>query len=279
LGKGSGDLMLNEDNRLNQAGPAATENLQSCSVQAYLPGYMSNVVYLGNLDPGKPDVGTLILRKATAGAAAGGSSDTAKQASKDAHKAFDKGAEAAKSNKWSDAATNFRKAADLSPGYADAWLELGKAQVALKQTDEARKSFEASIKADEKYAAPYVQLVELENQAQNWKGVTDVGDRLLKLTPAVPPQIYYLDSAAQYRLKNYEAAESISRDGIKADTQHQAPKLHQVLASCMILRNDAAGAEAEIKQYLEVAPLAPDAAKMKAMLAELEARAQAAPAK
>ncbi|MGA3099844.1 MAG: tetratricopeptide repeat protein [Bryobacteraceae bacterium] len=278
LGKGSGDLMLNEDNRLNQAGPATTENLQSCSVQAYSPGYMSSVVFLGNLDQGKPDVGTLILRKAAAGAA-GGSSDTAKQASKDAHKAFDKGAEAAKSNKWSDAATNFRKAAELSPGYADAWLELGKAQMALKQTDEARKSLEASIKADEKYAAPYVQLMQLENQAQNWKGLTDAADRLLKLTPAVPPLIYYLDSAAQYRLKNYEAAESISRDGIKADTGHEAPKLHQVLASCMILRNDAAGAEAEIKQYLAVAPLAADAEKMKAMLAELEARAQAAPAK
>jgi tetratricopeptide (TPR) repeat protein len=278
LGRGSGDLMLNEDNRATHAGPAATENLQSCTVQAYLPGYISTVVYLANLDPGKPDVGTLVLRKAGPGAE-GVPSDTARQASKDAHKAFDKGAEAAKSNKWSDAATNFRKAAELFPGYADAWLELGKAQMALKQTDEARKSFEASIKADEKYAAPYVQLVQLENQAQNWKGLTDIAGRLLKLTPAVPPLIYYLDSAAQYRLKNYEAAESISRDGLKADTRNQAPKLHQVLASCMILRNDGAGAEAEIKQYLEVAPLAPDAEKMKALMADLEAKMQAAPAK
>jgi hypothetical protein len=56
-----------------------------------------------------------------------------------------------------------------------------------------------------------------------------------------------------------------------ADTGRQAPKLHQVLASCMILRNDAAGAESEIKQHLAVAPLAADAEKMKAILAELEA--------
>jgi hypothetical protein len=81
------------------------------------------------------------------------------------------------------------------------------------------------------------------------------------------------------RLGNIEAAESVSRDGLKADTQHQAPKLHQVLASCLILRNDFAGAEAEIKQYLELAPFAPDAEKMKATIADLEAKAQATPAK
>lgn len=276
LGQGSGDLMLDETNRDNHAGPTATENLRECAVQAKLPGYMSDVVYLANLSVGKPDVGTLILHKA---AAAAGPSETAKQASKDARKAFDKGAEAAKNSKWTDAAANFKKAADLFPGYADAWLELGKAQVALKQVEEARKSFEASIKADEKYAAPYIQLVPIAFQAFDFKSVTDLSGRLLKVTPAIPPEIYFWYAAAHFRLGNIEAAESVSRDGLKADTQHQAPKLHQVLASCLILRNDFAGAEAEIKQYLELAPFAPDAEKMKATIADLEAKAQATPAK
>lgn len=278
LGQGSGDLMLDSTNQANHAGATAAVSLQECAVQAVLPGYMSDVIYLATLQPGHPDVGTIVLHKA-GGAVGQGPSDTAKQASKDAVKAFGKGAEAAKNNKWPDAATNFRKAADLSPGYADAWLELGKAQVALKQVDEARKSFEASIKADEKYIPPYIQLVQIENQAQNWKGVTELAGRLLKLAPAVPPQIYFLDSAAHYRLRNCEAAESISREGLKADTQHQAPRLHQVLASCLNVRGDFAAAAAELKQYLEVAPFASDAALMKTQIADLEAKAQAAPAK
>lgn len=279
LGQGSGDLMLDATNTANHAGPVATENLRECAVQAVLAGYTSDVFYLSNLQSGKPDVGTLILHKAIAGAAGQGLSDTAKQASKDARKAFDKGAEAAKGGKWADAATNFRKAADLFPGYADAWLELGKAQVALKQTDDARKSFEASLKADEKYPAPYVQLVQLENQAQDWKGVTEMADRLFNLAPGAFPLIYYIDSAAKYRLKDVDGAESVSRDGLKADTQHQAPKLYEVLALCLMARGDATGALTELKQYLEVAPFAPDAANVKAQIAELEARAQAAPAK
>lgn len=198
-------------------------------------------------------------------------------ASKDARKAFDKGTEAAKNNKWPDAATNFRKAADLSPGYADAWLELGKAQLELKQVDEARKSFAASIKADEKYPAPYVELVHVEYQLRNWKVATELADRVLKLAPL--PQVYYLDSAAKYSLHDLEGSESAAREGLKADTQHQAPKLHQVLASCLNVRGDFAGAASELKQYLEVAPFAPDAAIMKDQIAKLEAQAQAAPAK
>jgi len=275
LGRGSGDLMLDATNQANHAGPVATENLRECVVQAVLSGYMSDVIYLANLTSGKPDVGTIILHKAAPGAA-GVPSDTAKQASKDARKAFDKGAEAAKNGKWPDAAASFKKATDLFPGYADAWLELGKAQVALKQVEEARKSFEASIKADEKYAAPYILLVPIEFQALNFKAVTDLSGRLLKVTPAIPPQIYFWYAAAHFRLGEFEAAESVSGEGLKADIQHQAPKLHEVMASCMIVRNDSAGAAAQLKQYLEVAPLAPDAANIKTKIAELETQAQAA---
>jgi tetratricopeptide (TPR) repeat protein len=278
LGRGSGDLMLDATNQANRASSTTPENPRECSVQAVLQGYLSDVIYLANLTSGKSDVGTIILHKA-GNAAAAGPSETARQASKDARKAFDKGMEAAKNSKWPDAAANFKKATDLFPGYADAWLELGKAQVALKQVDEARKSLEASIKADEKYAPPYILLAPIEFQALNFKSVTDLSSRLLKITPAIPPQIWFWYSAAHFRLGNYDAAESVSGEGLKADIQHQAPKLHEVLASCMIVRNDSAGAAAQLKQYLEEAPLAPDAASIKAKIAELETQAQAAPAK
>lgn len=278
IGQGSGDLMLDATNQANHAGPSASVSVAECSLQAALTGYTSDVVYLANLTPGKADVGTIVLHKA-AGAAAGGPSDTARQASKDARKVFDKGAEAAKIGKWSDAAADFRKAADLFPGYADAWLELGKAQLALKQVDEARKSFEASIKADQKYPAPYIQLAQLESQAQNWKGVTDLTGRLLKLAAGVSPQIYLFDSVGYFRLGNCAAAESSAREGVKADTLHQAPRLHQVMASCLAQRGELAGAAAELKQYVDLAPFAPDAANMKSQIEQLEAQLQAAPPK
>jgi Flp pilus assembly protein TadD len=271
LGQGSGDQTLETANIGNHAGAISAPSVQDCVLQAKLPGYTSDVVYLASLPKNKPDVGTIILHKGAAVARAAG--ETAVQVPKDARKAFEKGQQAAQEKKWPEAATNFRKAADLDPKYADALLELGKAQLALKQPDDARKSFEAAIKADGNYAQPYLQLLQMENQAQNWKGVTEVAERLLKVSPGLP-QVYFMQAAAYYTLRNLEGAENSARQGIKMDTQHQAPRLHEVLGSCLVVRGDFAGAAAELKQYLEVSPLAPDAALVKSQIADLETKAQ-----
>lgn len=278
LGAGSGDAMLDSANSTSRAGSGAESgNISECVIRANLNGYTSNLVYLGNLDPGKPDLGTLILKKAAPSPTA---SATSQKASKDARKAFDKGAGAAKDKKWEDAAKNFQKAVELYPEYAEAWCELGKAQTALNQPEAARKSFETATKADDKFVAPYLQLATIETRGQNWKALVEISDKVILLVPDSYPQMYLVNAISNINLKNFPAAEKSSRAGLAIDKQHAAPRLHQVLGSILGDRGDYAAAAEQFQTYLKYAPFAPDAARTKDMLDEcLKRAAAAAPAK
>ena len=212
-------------------------------------------------------------------AAGGASSATSGKAPKDAVKSFDKGRDAAGNKKWEAAAKNFEKAVELYPGYAEAWCELGKTQIQLKQLDEAHKSLEASIKADDKYPPAYSALLTVESQNQNWKGMADVAERLIELAPGSSAEVYFSDAVAQFRLQNLEVAEKRAREGIKLDEGHKQLKLYEVLASVLAAKGDPGGAEDQLKLYLQFAPFAPDAASVKAQIADLVNRVQGAPAK
>ncbi len=65
-------------------------------------------------------------------------SATSANASKDARKAFDKGLNEARKQKWDSAEKELRKAVELHPKYAEAWLELSKSYLNRKQLPEAR---------------------------------------------------------------------------------------------------------------------------------------------
>lgn len=275
VGKGSGDIMLDSTNQIDRAGGGtATSNAMECSILAALAGYTSDAIYLGSLETTKVDIGTIVLHKAAAGTNA---SATSQKAPKDAVKAFDKGKDAVKNKKWDDAVKNYQKAVELYPEYAQAWYELGTAQVESKQLDEAHKSFEASVKADDKFLPPYTALASLEAMKQNWKGLVEITDQVIRLAPNGSPQIYFYNAAGQFRLQNPDAAEKSAREGLRLDAQHAQPKLYQVLASVLAVRGDLKGAAEQLRQYLQFAPTAPDAAAMKAQIAEMESRAAVQP--
>jgi tetratricopeptide (TPR) repeat protein len=270
LGVGSGDSMMNAENIATHAGTGAFLSPRECSVRASLPGYTSDVVSLSGHQEQHPDIGTIVLHKNGQG---NSESATTKAAPKDARKAYDKAAQAAKAKKFEEAAKSYQTAVSLYPGYAEAWCELGQTQLALRQNDEARKSLNAAIQADEKYISPYLLLANLESATQNWKAAVDVTDRLLKLAPSGYPQMYLTNATANYQLRDAGAAEKSARAGIEIDRQNQAPKLYEVLASTCLVRGDFAGAAAQLKKYLEVSPTADDAVMVRGQIAQLEARA------
>ena len=276
LGKGSGDNIMNAENKATGGGTGAINNALECVIRASLPGYTSDIVYLVNHDEHSPDLGTIMLHKNGEGHA---DSPTSKEAPKAARKAFDKAAESAKAKKFEDAAKSYQEAVTLYPGYAEAWCQFGQVQMALKQYEPARKSFNTAIQSDDKYITPYVQLANLEMALQHWQIVVDVSDRMLRLAPSGYPAVYLLNSMANFQLHNAEAAEKSARAGIQIDRQNQAPKLYEVLASALLVRGDTTGAARQLKTYLEVSPLADDALVVHKQIADLEAKAAAAPPK
>ena len=242
----------------------------NCDLRANLPGYRSQLVSLANrraMD--SPDVGTIFLHRL--GNVEGRLiSAVSLAAPKDARKAFEKGLDLAKKKKLDDAVKNYQKAVDLYPKYAAAWFELGKVQAAKGQADAARQSFEAAVEADPKYLNPYLELSRLALRAKNWRELADVTGRAVKLDPFDYPQEFFLNSVANYNLRNMDAAEKSALEAEKLDTEHHYPQVSHLLGVILAQRQDYTGAAGEMRNYLKFAPGARDAATVRGQLDQLE---------
>jgi tetratricopeptide (TPR) repeat protein len=138
-----------------------------CELRARLAGYRSSTILLaGRKAMDHPSVGTLtifpILK--TDGLAM---SATSAGASKDARKAFEKGMSEAKKQKLDAAEKEFRKAVELHPKYAEAWLELGRTYVTRNRLPEAREALSKAIAADPQYVYPYERVL----PGNNWRSL------------------------------------------------------------------------------------------------------------
>jgi tetratricopeptide (TPR) repeat protein len=216
-----------------------------------------------------PEIGTIVLHRL--GNVEGTTiSMTSLQAPKDAKKAYEKGKDFLKKNKPAEAQKEFQKAVDAYPRYAVAWFELGRLQEAQKQVDESRKSYAAAIEADKKYINPYLALSLIAARESNWPDVADTTLQVVKLDPVDYPHAWFLNSVANYNLKNFDEAEKSAREAQKLDTQHKNPKIEQVLGLALIEKRDYPGAAEQLRSYLQFAPTATDAAQVRNQLAELD---------
>src|SRR5215475_14335167 len=145
---------------------------RKCELKAISSGFMSPVVDLATKPPafGNVNIGTLVLRRLIPGDAPIVSANTA-NASPDAKKAYEKGLDAKTKNDLDAAEAGFRKALDIYPQFALAWLELGRVQVQKKDTAAARSAFHESIRADAKLISPYQELAQLAAREKQWQEV------------------------------------------------------------------------------------------------------------
>ena len=192
---------------------------------------------------------------------------------KEARKTFEAAAKAARNHRLGDARQDYKKAVELYSGYAEAWCELGKLQMAEGPPDAARRSFESAIAANPKYAMPYVELSALEYRARNWRALADITGRWIQLLSADYPQIYQFNAIANINLQNLEAAERSAREAERLDPGHKFPATWRVLGTILASRGDFAGAAEQLRQYLMSLPADPDNGETVRQLAELERRA------
>jgi tetratricopeptide (TPR) repeat protein len=216
-----------------------------------------------------PDLGVIVLHR-LAKVDGFTFSGTSAYAPKDAKKAYEKGKEAVKKNKNTDAERELQKAVDLYPKYAVAWYELGTVYQKQKKLDDARKCYAESLKADSKFVSPYAQLAKLAAVDQNWEQTVEYSDKLLKLNPYFSPEIYYFNAVANLNLKNLDAAEEHAREGLKMDPQNRNPRMNQVLGVVLAQKQNFKGAAESMRSYLKLAPTAPDVDHVKRQLEEIE---------
>ena len=262
-----GDFGMTRDQQLS--GLAGTQ-LANCELRAVLAGFRSGTVALEMRHiTAEPNVGTIVLHR-LANVEGSAISVTSLQAPKEARRAYDKALEDFKKNKLPEAAKQIRKAVNIYPNYAAAWYELGRIQEREQDIAAARKSFTAAMAADTKFVKPYLKLAELDAKAQNLAQLVDTTSKLLRLDAVDYPIAYFYNAAANLTLGQLDEAEKSARAGEKLDTSHQYPGLERVLALILARKKDYAGAAAQLRSYLALAPDAADAAWTKKELAELD---------
>ena len=270
-GRGYGTTTSGGQGSAQPGGNMGTDpKLMGCELHAVLAGFRSETVTLANrrvMD--NPDVGTIILHRL--GNVDGTTiSATSLAAPKDAKKAYEKGLDAKKKEKWADAQKNFEKAVEAYPKYAAAWYELGEVQQRQNNAAEAQKAFQQSMQADPKYLKPYLPSAMLFVQEKQWQQAADLTDRLTRLDPVDYPEALMYNAIANINLRKMDVAEKSAREAVKIDTDHRMPRAQYILGYILVNKQQYPEALAQMKSYVELSPDAPDLDSVRKQIAELE---------
>jgi tetratricopeptide (TPR) repeat protein len=244
--------------------------MMNCAVRASLAGYRSEEINVFNHRAGDdPDIGSIVLHR-VAGVEGSSVSVTSMQAPKPARAAYERGLAALLKNKRKDAAKEFTQAVALYPNYADAWVNLAKLRLAAGAVAEARHALGRAIDADPKLVPPYLELGLLAARESKWNDSARYLDRALELDPIDFPQAWYTDAVANYNLARYDAAEKSARAAVKLDARHANPRAGYLLGLVLAEKKDYAGAAAELKAFIQMAPNAPDLTQVKERLSDIQ---------
>jgi tetratricopeptide (TPR) repeat protein len=256
-------------------GSAQERLLLNCELRARLGGYRSQSIMLaGRRAMDDPDVGNILLHRDSPNEG-GTISVTTMQAPKDARKAFEKGLEHLKKNKFAEARVEFEKSVQIYQTFAAAWCELGKMQAGAQDYDMARGSFRMAIQSDPKFSTPYLELAVIALEQKKWQEVADLTGKAITLNPFDYPQAFLFNAAAHYNLRETESAEKSVKEAERLDSQHHYPQIEHLYGLILAQRSDYAGAVLRLRDYLKMVPGADDAPVVRTQLQQLEATALA----
>jgi tetratricopeptide (TPR) repeat protein len=244
--------------------------MMNCGLRANLAGFTSDTVDLFDRRiANNPDIGLIVLRR-IAGVEGTSISVTSMTAPKDAKKAYEQGLKSLLKDKPGDAAKDFEKAVAAYPKYADAWVGLAKVRLEQQSLGPAREALMKAMEADPKLVAPYMELGLLAAKDANWQESGKYLDAAVELDPVDFPQAWYTDAVANYNLKKYDRAEKSARMAVKLDPKHVNPRSGYLLGLVLAEKKDYADAAAELAEYMNLAPNAPDLEQVKEQLGQLE---------
>ena len=251
-------------------------DLRNCTLQALIAGFSSQGIQLQSRnmnDFGNADVGTIVLHR-LGGVEGFTISATSAGAPAEARKEYEKGRDLAQKKKWDGAISHLAKAVSVYPKYAVAWCEPGLAQMQMEDVPAAKHSFQEALVADSKFINPHGELTYLAVKEKDWKSVANNTEKLLALNPVNYPQFWFYNSAANYFLGRMDAAGRSAARCITLDPSHQLPCAEYLLGMVLMDKKDYAGAAARLRNYVRLAPKAPDIELAQKQLAEMETSAQ-----
>ncbi|SRR5581483_5545931 len=195
-----------------------------------------------------------------------------------ARKAFEKAEEEARKGKWQAASDYFKKAIEVYPKYAIAWLELGRVQTQQSSFAEAQNCFRQAVAQDSKLLDAYVELSYVAARQQNWTELAEASDHLIQLAPGSSPEYWFMNATAYYNLGKLDQAEASVTRGLQLDPRHEVPQMEYVYGLILGSKKDYKGAAEHMSTYLRLAPNAENYEVAKNLLAGYVYRAQLADA-
>ncbi len=193
-----------------------------------------------------------------------------------AKKEFEKGKQAESKGKWAAAKEKFKNALQRYPKFALAWLELGRLQAQQKEITAARESFQNALSADSKLIDPYAELTNLAIEQKQWKDVVETTDRVLQVSDANSPKIWFYNAAGNFNLGRIDQAEKSLMRGMRLDREHRVPQMEYLLGLVFARKQDYPSAVTHVSEYLRLSPNAPDSAVARQQLDEFQKLAESA---
>ncbi len=190
---------------------------------------------------------------------------------------YQKGCGAFKGKRWLEAEDHLRRALDLYPDYAAAWVVLGQVLVSEKKSDEAKTACAKAEEVDPGYVASYLCLAEFAANDSNWPELAKISAQAMEIDPIGNPYSLYYAAAAGFHQNQLAQAEMHAQAAVKLDEWHHVPELHLLLAQIYDAAGNVVGEVAQLKEFLKVASNSKDAPKAKNTLALLEATPVKAP--
>ena len=247
-----------------------TTTLRNCELQAVLSGYRSERVSMSiksMMDDAR--VGTIVLHPMSRASSLVVSATTL-EAPSNARKAYEKGLEDLRTEKWDAAIAEFAKAVKIYPRFAIAWYQLGLARQSRNDAAGAVEAWKEAQKSDPRYVKPYENLTLAADRRGDWADSEKYSHMWIQLDPEDFPGAYLFNAVANARLNKVEEAERAAREGLRLDKDQKIPRMNYVLGLILMHKKEYAESVKCFRKYLELAPNANDAATVRQQLPQLE---------
>jgi tetratricopeptide (TPR) repeat protein len=245
-------------------------DLQGCELEAVLAGFTSEKFQLGRgiAGSGENNIGQVVLhrREQVEGLTI---SVTSALAPDEAQRAFNKGREQERKNKWDEALSSFERAVQIYPKYAVAWFELGRVQAKKNEGAEARRCWQQSVAADPKFVPPHQMLAQDAAKEGHWQELVEVTRQWLALDAVDSADAWFLNAVGNYSVGDLPTAERSVRQGIEIDQVHRIPKLQYLLGMILIQKQEYAEAAEHMQLYLHLASRPADITEAQKQMAEI----------
>jgi tetratricopeptide (TPR) repeat protein len=251
---------------------AVRRQLAGCQMRAVLAGFQSSLVQIipeGN--SWQIQVGKIVLRRLEQmeGSVV---SLTTLEAPVEAKRVFDKAQHELEAENFSSAEKHLKKAVEIFPRFAAAWVLLGEIHRRQNQPDAAKQDYTEAVTADPQFVNGYFGLAMLAVKAKSWDETVNLTNQIVTLNSAAFPSAYLYNSVANFYLGKLDVAEESVRKFQTMDPDRHEPYAYLLHAQILAAMHRYPQAADELQTYLRLAPGAADGEALRAQLSRYQSK-------